>query len=189
MRPSALFAIAAILLASAPAAADVGPKITTGWYLPVGLTLGGSVHPDDMNGFVLGAEVSGVHFSARSMFWVGAYTDALYDFGPNAFRFSVGPEIGYSVLGLDFGYLGVADDHEGYSSGIQLRAIVSLGVLSAYGRWGHVFGDVGEHDFGELGVLIKVPFELDVEPYRFGPPVEPPVERPPPAGEQRRPAP
>jgi len=166
MRRTAILALAVVLLAAAPARADMGPKITSGWYLPTGITMGGGIHPDDQHGFLLGAEVSGCYLSARSMLWAGAYVDGLYDFGPNAFRYSIGPEVGVSVLGLDFGYLGVVDDQDGYASGIQLRAIVSMGIFAAYGRWGHVFGDVSEHDFGEVGVLIKVPIHLDVEPYR-----------------------
>lgn len=194
MRPNATLAIAALLLVAAPAAADVGPKITSGWFLPVGLTLGAGLHPEEEHGVVLGGEVSAAYLSVRDlMWWAGAYADVLYDFGTEATRFSVGPEVGLSVFGLDVGYLGVVDDQDGYASGLQVRGVVTIGFMAVYGRWGHVFGDVGEHDFGEVGLLIKAPIPLDVEPYRPGPPVEPyrpgPADAPPPQENEGPPAP
>ncbi len=132
------------------AAADAGPKISSGWYLPVGLNLGGAVHADRPDGFLLGAEVSAAHVDVDSGFWYGAYLDALWDFGPDALRFGLGPEIGVGLVGIDGGYLGEIHDRS-YTHGFQLRLLVTLAIVAAYGRWGHLFRQAQDEDFGEYG--------------------------------------
>jgi hypothetical protein len=167
-------AVVSLVLLPARAGADAGPKIASGWYLPVGLVLGGSAHADRPDGFVLGAEVSGAHVDVDSGFWYGGYLDALWDFGPDALRFSLGPEIGVGPVGLDGGYLG--EIHAGtYTHGFQLRLLVTLGFVAAYARWGHQFRHPGEEDFGEFGLLVKFPVPVKLEPVRW--------QRPPPSGE------
>jgi hypothetical protein len=174
MRCVLLVLTAASLVAmSGRAGADAGPKISSGWYVPVGLNLGGSMYADRPDGFVLGAEVSAAHIDVDSGFWYGAYLDALWDFGPDAFRFGLGPEIGIGVVGLDGGYLGEIHDRT-YTHGFQLRLLLTLGVVAAYGRWGHLFRHPLEEDFGELGVLVKFPVPAKIEPAKWQRPPLPP---------------
>lgn len=182
---AALIALVFVAVASSPvpARADAGPKITSGWYLPFGFALGLSIHgPNVSNGFFLGGEVSYVYLDVERGFWIGGYVDSLYDFGAEVGRFSVGPEIGYGVFGVDFGYL--AQFGDGYRHGTSVRVVLTMAIAAIYGRWGHVFGDVAEHDFGELGFLIKVPIPIDVEPVRRPrpgpqPPVQPQTQQEP----------
>ncbi|MBW2261049.1 MAG: hypothetical protein JRG91_03670 [Deltaproteobacteria bacterium] len=167
-----VLAAASLVVLSCRAGADAGPKISSGWYLPVGLTLGGSMHADRPNGFVLGAEVSAAHVDVDSGFWYGAYLDALWDFGPDALRFSLGPEIGVGVVGLDGGYL--AEIHgRTYKHGFQLRLLLTFSIVAVYGRWGHLFRHPREEDFGELGVLIKFPVPVKIEPVKWHRPPQP----------------
>ena len=174
MRGRALVLATACLVAlPGRALADAGPKIASGWYVPVGLVLAGSAHEDRPDGFVLGAEVSGAHLDVDPGFWYGGYLDALWDFGPDALRFSLGPEIGVGPVGLDGGYLG--EIHAGtYTHGFQIRLLVTLGFVAAYARWGHQFRHPGGEDFGEFGLLVKIPVPVKVEPVRW--------HRPPPPG-------
>ncbi len=155
-----------ILALPGSAAADAGPKIASGWYVPVGIVLAGSAHPDRPDGFALGAEASAVHLNVDSGFWYGGYLDALWDFGPDALRFSLGPEIGVGPVGIDGGYMGEIHDRA-YTHGFQLRLLITLGVVAAYGRWGHLFRQPLEEDFGEFGLLIKFPVPAKTEPPRW----------------------
>jgi hypothetical protein len=128
----------------------------SGWYAPVGVNLGASLHADVDAGFVLGAEASMAHWNDEIAFWSGYYADALWDFRTDEFRFSVGPEIGWLCFGLDAGYVGIVRDTT-YRHAVQLRPFIALGFVSVYGRWVRAFGDVAERDFAEVGTLIKFP--------------------------------
>ena len=173
MRRKLLLLVAlSIVVLPGRAGADAGPKIASGWYVPVGLTLAGSVHPDRPDGFVLGAEVSAAHIDMDSGFWYGAYLDALWDFGPDALRFSLGPEIGVGPVGLDGGYLGEIHDRT-YTHGFQLRLLLTLGVVAVYGRWGHLFRHPREENFGEFGLLVKFPVPVKLEPASWQRPLPP----------------
>jgi hypothetical protein len=174
-------ALAVSMLGSRPAGADAGPHISSGWYLPVGLNLGAAIHPKVHHGFLIGAEVSFAHLDVARFLWIGGYVDALYDFGAKATRFSIGPEIGWSLVGIDFGYMGDVRRGE-YHHGIDLRVLLTLSMVAIYGRWGHVFGLDRESDFGEVGVLLKAPIPLKVDPYE--PHLPPRAEDEPPAGDQ-----
>src|SRR5262249_37935169 len=141
---------------SAPA--DAGPPM--GWFAPVGVNVGGSLHHDVPGGFVLGGEASIVRFDGA---WMGAYTDALWDFGADEFRFSVGPEIGIAFLGVDLGYLGTVSGDE-YHHGVAVRGLLTLSLVGFYARWGHQFArDERSPDFGEVGALLKVPLPVALE--------------------------
>ncbi len=174
MRTKHLLVVAFFLVTalgwSAKAHADMGPHISSGWYLPVGLNLGASLHPKVHHGFLVGGEVSFVHLGAKKLIWAGGYVDALHDLGAKATRFSFGPEFGWSIVGIDAGYMGDVRDGE-YHHGMTIRAMLTLGIVTLYGRWGHVFGLERESDFGEIGFLFKAPIPLKVDPYtRPGPP-------------------
>lgn len=180
--PNVWRAVAAALIAAgllcgsaAAARADAGPKPQTGWYLPVGLTMGLSIHREGIsNGYFLGMEASYVYLSALNLFWAGAYVDALADFGATSGRFTIGPEIGFGLFGIDGGYL-LNVDNDGAHHGTSVRFLFTLAFTAFYGRWEHLFGDARERNVGEVGLLIKIPFPIDVEPlprHREPPPAQ-----------------
>lgn len=124
-----------------------------GTYLLGGLASGVSFGP---NGVYLGGELSLVR-QFQEFAWLGAYVDGVYDFGRDQTRFSVGPEVGWSALGLDGGYL-LALDGAGAHSGVTARPLISVGFVTAYGRVSHLFEP--KSTWLEAGLLLKYPFEL-----------------------------
>lgn len=171
--------------------ADAGPKFGNGFWLPVGASLGGAFRSDLPNGFVLGAEVSAVYLWVEGDAggaWLGGVADAVWDFGTDAFRHRVGPEIGWGPVGVDVAYLGQARDGA-YDPGINIRGLFTLAIVSIYGGYGHLFVDGGGGSYGEFGGLVKFPIPIDVDPsrlHRDPPPVAP---EPEPATVPLRPAP
>jgi hypothetical protein len=150
-----------IALAMSPSAAlaDEGfavfPGLTTGiGFLHQGL---------DSPGWTIGAEVSAVHYidniemlRGGGFLWaMGGYADALWDFGSDSFRMSVGPELVWLFFGIDGGYL--LQLHDGaIGHGLAGRAFFSLGFVSFYSRIGSTWGAVDD-TFMEVGFLFKIP--------------------------------
>ena len=156
-----VLAICLLLAPEGASANEMGQIFSPeGLYLPAGLNLGLSAH--EGYSFHLGSEVSLVHLDGDTLFYYGAYVDGLWDFGPDEFRFSIGPEIGGAFLGLDMGYLGVATGAGDFYNGLSLRAFFSVIMAHAYVRFGMLFDSPGKNDgFVEVGILIKLPIMLD----------------------------
>jgi len=159
-----LFFCAALAAALAAGTARADGPVLTGWYAPSGVALGASLHEAPRsNGLVLGVEQSLVYQRGRRAgFWGGLWGEALYDFGPGRGRLSLGPELGYGVVGIDGGFLAVLRGPRA-DAGVQGRLLLTMGVAAAYGRVGSVLGD--EHyRFGEVGILLKWPWWLGSPP-------------------------
>lgn len=125
-----------------------------GTYLMIGPHLGVGLSTP---GLLLGGEVSVVR-QTTEFAWFGGYVDAVHDFARDQTRFSVGPEVGWSAFGLDAGYL-LTSSSNGVFHGVTLRPLVSIGYVTLFGRLSkHV--NVEGRLWGELGVLLKYPFEL-----------------------------
>jgi hypothetical protein len=161
----------------------------TGWYLPFGLTLGGSNHQEQDGGFFIGAEASLVLFRP---IWLGVYVDALYDTTPKALRASIGPEAGWGPFGLDLGAVLQSDDGA-LRAGFCARALLTIGVFAVFHRHTFLFGEgrgpgAGDDWLWELGVLIKYPALLvrdpGTEPVPGSGPMDDPAATPPPTSEQ-----
>jgi hypothetical protein len=114
-----------------------------------------SIHPESSSGLLIGAEGSSVYQRGGDLggAWFGGYCDLIGDLGVDALRFTVGPEIGYSVFGLDGGFAGQIADGR-FASGLAVRTVITVGPLAVYGRWLH-FPGMPEPDVGEVGILIK----------------------------------
>ena len=129
-------------------------------WMPVGLSTGYALHdldPNDIpNGALLGPEVSLVRIT-NDVVWYGGYVDFLWDFGSDRQRLSVGPEFGYSVLGIDGGY--VLEQGDKLRHGLAVRPLLTLGVFGIGLRTVKVFGDGGE-TLAEINVLVKLPFPV-----------------------------
>jgi hypothetical protein len=141
-----------------PAAADAPepPKrVPRSLYLPLGVAAGVAVH-DRAAGYV-GVEASLVHVETPSLFWLGAYTDLLYDFGASSPRASLGPEMGVGAVGLDGGVL--VEHAAGVTRyGFVLRPVLTLSWVALTGRIGWV--GASNDRFGEVGLLFKIPTAL-----------------------------
>ena len=123
-----------------------------GNYALGGLATGISFGPAS---YYLGGEVSVVR-QFREFAWLGAYLDGVYDFGRQHTRLSIGPEVGWSALGLDGGYL-VALDGSGARSGLTVRPMLTMGYVTGYARLSHLFEGA---TWLEAGVLLKYPVEF-----------------------------
>ena len=155
----ALAALAALALAPSQAAAQEADDTfsfgdeTQAFFL-AGVTTGGSFGSLGGGGFV-GADLSVAWL--RDGLWGGLYADGVWDFGHGAATVSVGPEIGYMVLGLDGGpaaRFGRADDPE---FGFQARGMIALGLVSIYGRYGGWPQADGIEHVGQVGLTFKLP--------------------------------
>jgi hypothetical protein len=152
---------AAVIASAVPrhASSDAVPGSRPGWYAPVGVTLGGSLHHHVPGGFLLGAEGSIVSWSVvQDAVWAGGFADALWDFGSEQARISIGPEIGWGPFGFDVGYVAAVDDE--YKHGIAGRGIFTLSLAAFYFRLGKVF-DTDEPNYKEIGALIKLPIPIE----------------------------
>ena len=134
-------------------------KLTDKYYVPTGFNLGVAMAPERPVGLILGGEMSLVYLH-KSLLWTGAYTDLVYDFGNDARRFSIGPEVGCGFFGLDGGYL-VSSREEETHHGFQLRAVLTIASFMALGlRWGHLVGEVEHPNFSEINLIFKFPFPM-----------------------------
>jgi hypothetical protein len=173
---------AAVLAASGVARADGGPKFSSGWWLPVGVSLGGAFRGDDLSdGFFLGGELSSAYLywtDGPSGLWVGGMVDGVYDFGVKAFRHRIGPEIGWWFLGTEVAYVGEVRGGE-YRPGISVRASGNLlGILTLYGGFGRTWGSDGGASYGEFGGLLKFPIPLTADDHPYRPDLEPAPQPP-----------
>lgn len=164
MRRGASVALVGLVLASREARAEQAPWLT-GWYAPSGVSVGASLHPERPNGVVLGFEQSLVYQRGpRAGLWGGIYADIQRDFGARWTRLSVGPELGYGVVGLDFGAAAIWRDGR-VDTALQGRLLATIGVAAVYGRLGVIPGGADER-YGEIGLLLKWPWWLDRPPRR-----------------------
>lgn len=102
------------------------------------------------HGATLGAELSVVRLDGWT--WIGAYSGLGWDFARDVGRAALGVEMGEGVVGLD---VALRVDTDAYIDGIA-RLMVTIGLGSIYG--GYAFG---ERPRTELGLLLKVPYQLD----------------------------
>jgi hypothetical protein len=155
------------LLSSNASAADPPSRPApwlTGWYAPVGVVVGASLHHEAPDGLILGAEQSLVYQRGpRAGTWVGLYADGLRDFGAGVTRFSLGPEAGYGPVGVDGGLYVERRDGQ-LHPGFLLRGLVTAGFLSGFVRWGRLFDDLPDRSHLELGLLLKFPLSLGYPP-------------------------
>lgn len=158
---AAVSAALCLLLPHRPASAedrpDGEPAFTIGaepaWFLLGGVSGGGSLASDDNGGFIAG-ELSLVRL--REGKWIGAYIDGGYDFGQDAPHISVGPELGFRVVGIDGGAFLRFDD-AGLEVGPQGRVLLALGGFSLYTRYAFLPAAEGNEHVVQIGAMLKMP--------------------------------
>lgn len=153
--------IAALLLGPRPAGASgMGMfDVKGGVYALPGFVGAASIHDVLPIGGVVGGELSVVALlDDDHWMWVGGFVDAVWDTGPGETRISVGPELGFGPFGMDIAF--TAGHLDGWYHGVSTRLFFTMAFVAFYGRYGHLFGHPGEADYGEAGLLLKVPIPL-----------------------------
>jgi hypothetical protein len=154
-----------LALAGRPAAAAVVNQdldfVPEGWFVPVGVNVGLSLHDQFKNSYLVGGEASLVYLENSRMMWGGGFVDGLWDDGSGTYRFCAGPEFGVMFGGVELGYL-VERYAEEWYHGLRAGVVATVAFLSIYGRVGFLFGGVDESTFGEFGVLVKFPLPLEI---------------------------
>jgi hypothetical protein len=123
-------------------------------FVLTGLTTGGSFGSLG-GGYYLGGEVSAAWLFEGV--WGGVYADAAYDFGQGATTVSLGPEVGWMVLGLDGGLAARFGRQPDPELGFHVRGMLALGLFSLYGRYGGWPGAGGVEHVGQVGITLKFP--------------------------------
>lgn len=153
-----LLALSASLPANARDANGPGDSL----WMPIGLNVGYSMNSAPRsNGLLLGPELSLVYFD-QDAYWLGAYTEALRDFGAEEWRVGGGLEGGFASFGLDVGYQGILGRDGGHA--LRGRLIFSMLLVQLYGGVGARLLEPKAPVYGELGLLLKFPMlvgELD----------------------------
>jgi len=134
-----------VVLPGSRAAADNFLPVT-GWYLPVGAGFSSQSHDKD---FLVGPEVSLVRWSEA--FWAGGYVDNVRATSRPRGRVSVGPEIGWGILGLDGGLSFAAGGGPAARGGV-VRGLVCFPSLQFFYR--EEFSK--QESSYEWGVLFKM---------------------------------
>ncbi|MGZ5969463.1 MAG: hypothetical protein ACXWP4_17445 [Polyangiales bacterium] len=129
-------------------------SLETAWYASPGVDIGIATGRSAKTSVVLGGELSFVRFPIGERTWIGGYVDGLRDFGKDRTRFSLGPEIGWGVLGLDGGVRTSIGD--GTRVGWTIRPMLSFVRVHLYTRLSHD----GEGTGTEVGLLFKFPQSL-----------------------------
>lgn len=148
---------------------DADVREYAGWYLPLGVVLGlpvssrGVLDDRDLDPLI-GIETSLVRLGAfgpkvRQAGWLGVYADALWDFGTDSGRVSIGPELGWGIVGIDGGYASL------WADGTQHHGVAMRATFGVPGALGYVRRDAfqGGHRVWEIGLLLKFPIPLTGE--------------------------
>lgn len=131
------------------------------WYVMGGATGGAVFRNKGPSGFA-GLEASVVR--SHQGYWIGMYTDGVYDFGLRGPILSIGPELGYGFVGLDGG-LGLRWNADGPVPGVTGRFSLTAGIFGLYGRYLY-WPDLESHAV-QVGASFKFPL---VSPWGPGSP-------------------
>jgi hypothetical protein len=155
MRP---FLIIAVLSGAVPAAADPLAGINLeGWYGKLGVESGVAFGAERGTSAVVGGVVTLVHINERRE-WVGFQGDLLADGNGEleaGARWSLGPEAGVSIYGVDVSYMGRRLEDETHH-GLQVRSKLTVGLAAVYARASYTFGDDAMEV--DIGLQLKAPF-------------------------------
>jgi hypothetical protein len=127
-----------------------------GWYGKLGVESGVVFGRDREAAPLLGGVATFVHVNDR-LEWIGVQGDLLADGNgqlSTGARWSIGPEAGVSVYGVDVGYFG--ERQEGSTRhGAQARVKLTVGLIALYARAAYVVQtDATSFD---VGMQVKAP--------------------------------
>ncbi len=153
--------IVAVVSHAMPAAADPLAGINLeGWYGKLGVESGVAFGAERGTSAVVGGIVTIVHINDRRE-WVGFQGDLLADgngqLGAGA-RWSLGPEAGVSIYGVDVSYMGRRLDGA-TQHGMQVRAKLTVGLAAIYARASYAMVGSGSDAMEvDIGLQLKAPF-------------------------------
>ncbi len=150
--------IAIILIGASHAAADPLTGVNLeGWYGKLGVETGVAFGAERGTSPVVGGIATLVHINDRRE-WIGLQGDLLADGngarGTSA-RWSIGPEAGVSIYGVDVSYMGRRLDGA-TQHGMALRAKLTVGVAAVYARASYSLVGADEMEV-DLGIQLKAP--------------------------------
>ena len=160
----AVLALAAAAAAPRPAAADRLRSLhLEGWYGKLGLESGVVFARDRGPAPTLGAAATFVRVNEH-LEWYGLQGDLLVDWNGDrdaGARWSLGPEFGVALYGIDLSYFGeraFGETHHGF----QARAKLTVGVAALYVRGAFALAGVSSSPTGdesslEAGLQVKLP--------------------------------
>jgi hypothetical protein len=150
----------AVLVCAAPgaAAADrLRDLHLEGWYGKLGLETGVVFARERAAAPLLGATATFVRMNDH-LEWFGLQGDVLVDWNGDrdaGARWSLGPEFGVALYGVDVSYFGERAE-AGTSHGFQVRAKLTVGVAAVYLRGGFALSGA-ESSSLETGLQLKLP--------------------------------
>jgi hypothetical protein len=128
-----------------------------GWYGKLGLESGVAFARDRGASPTLGAAATFVHLD-HHLEWYGLQGDLLLDWNGDrdaGSRWSLGPELGTSLYGLDISYFGertAGQTHHGF----QVRPKLTIGLVALYLRGSFAVTGTDETSL-EAGLQVKLP--------------------------------
>ncbi len=152
------FLIVAVVAVARDAAADPLAGVNLeGWYGKLGVESGVAFGADRGTSAVVGGIATLVHINDRRE-WIGLQGDLLADGngarGASA-RWSIGPEAGVSIYGVDVSYMGRRLDGA-TQHGMALRAKLTVGVAAVYARASYSLVGADEMEV-DVGIQLKAP--------------------------------
>jgi len=162
-----LLGLAATRSASADPLAGVHLE---GWYGKVGVESGVAFGRDRGAAPLVGGVATFVHINDDRE-WIGVQADALADSNgalDAGLRWSLGPEAGVSIYGIDVSYFG--ERVEGATHhGLAVRAKLTVGVAALYARASFALRGADERTY-DVGLQLKLPVVIR-RPHRGAPTV------------------
>jgi len=148
-----------VIASAGPVAADPLAGLNLeGWYGKLGVESGVAFGAERGTSAVVGGIATLVHINDR-LEWIGLQGDLLADGNGRSeagARWSIGPEAGVSIYGVDVSYMGrrLGGDTQ---HGLAVRAKLTVGLAAVYARASYtlVGADTMEVD---LGIQLKAPF-------------------------------
>jgi hypothetical protein len=148
----------AVLTSASPAAAETFHGLhLEGWYGKLGLETGVVFARERAASPLLGAAATFVRMNDHFE-WYGLQADLLADWNGDrdaGARWSVGPEAGVLLYGVDLSYFGERVDGASHH-GFQARAKVTVGVAAIYLRAAYVLVG-GDETSLDTGIQLKLP--------------------------------
>jgi hypothetical protein len=150
--------IAVVLIWAGDATADPLAGVNLeGWYGKLGVESGVAFGAERGTSAVVGGIVTLVHLNERRE-WLGLQGDLLAD-GNGArsagARWSIGPEAGVSIYGVDVSYMGRRIDGA-TQHGMALRAKLTVGIAAIYARASYALVGADEMEV-DIGIQLKAP--------------------------------
>lgn len=162
MRAFSRFLVVAVVSYAMPAVADPLAGVNLeGWYGKLGVETGVAFGAERGTSAVVGGIATLVHINDRRE-WAGLQADLLADGNGQleaGARWSIGPEAGVSIYGVDVSYMGRRQDGA-TQHGMQVRAKLTVGLAAIYARASYAMVGPGASDALEvdIGLQLKAPF-------------------------------